>query len=308
MGNGVTGIFGPILLFAIQMQTLFYQKLTAALDAFSSNSSAGFWLIGLSFLYGIFHAVGPGHGKAVISSYVVATGDTRRRAVLLSLIASILQAVSAIIIISATAMIFNATATTITKVTDNIEMVSYGLVALLGLGLLFVKGRIFFKTWQRRKVSKSGFACDAIPAGVTSESELLEIDPNAVLHGVNCACVEVSQLAIKGREVTWKEMIATVLSIGVRPCSGALIVLVFAMSRNLYMAGVASVFAMAGGTALTVGLVAFFSGTARNLLNRFAKADSIAASRLSASLQFAAALVVFCFGSLMLAGVAVASF
>ena len=129
IGNRISGPLAPLLLFAMRMQTQFYQKLTSALSAFAHNSHAGLWLVALSFGYGVFHAVGPGHGKAVIASYLVATGDTRRRAVLLSIAASLLQAVVAIAVVSVAVILFNTTAAAVTRVTSDIALFSYALVS-----------------------------------------------------------------------------------------------------------------------------------------------------------------------------------
>lgn len=113
--------------------------------------------------------------------------------------------------------------------------------------------------------------------------------------------MEVGRLATTNAQVTAKEMLGTVVSIGVRPCSGALIVLVFALSLHLYWAGVASVLAMALGTALVVSLVALLSATGRDLLARLV-ARTTAAGRVYATLELAAALIVFLFGITMAAG------
>ncbi len=303
IGNTVGGPFAPLLLYAIRMQSQFYQKLTAQLDAFSSDPHAGLWLVGLSFLYGIFHAVGPGHGKAVIASYLVATGDTRRRAVALSILASFVQGLSAIIIISVATLILHVTAVEITQATSGIELVSYGLVVLLGVMLLVSQGRNLPHAWRLAKVQQSQFVCQEIPRGITSLEDIPEqANANERLHGVNCACVEVNRLVVTQPEVTYKAMLAAVVSIGIRPCSGGLIVLVFALSRHLFLAGLASVFAMSGGTALTVSLVALLSGTARNLLQRLTASDQTLSLKLSAIFQFTAATVVFTFGLIMFAG------
>jgi ABC-type nickel/cobalt efflux system permease component RcnA len=61
--------------------------------------SAALLLAGISFLYGVVHAAGPGHGKAVISSYVLADGRTVRRGVLLSFLAAGVQALSAVALV-----------------------------------------------------------------------------------------------------------------------------------------------------------------------------------------------------------------
>ena len=63
------------------------------------NPAALGLLAGLSFAYGVFHAAGPGHGKAVISSYLVATGEGFRRGVALSALAALAQALAAIALV-----------------------------------------------------------------------------------------------------------------------------------------------------------------------------------------------------------------
>lgn len=298
MGNAAGGPLAPLLLFAVRLQTQFYQKLIAALTAVSSHAHAAAWLIGASFLYGVFHAVGPGHGKALISSYVMATGDTRRRAIALSAAASLLQAASAIAIVFVGVTVLDVTAAAISGITDELELVSYFLAAALGAMLIASKGRAMRNVWRAPQRGASSFSCTAVPSGATSPADIVGLEGKR--HGVDCACVEVSRLAATGARVTAKEMLGTVVSIGVRPCSGALIVLVFALSLHLYWAGVASVLAMALGTALVVSLVAVLSSAGRGLIDRLA-VGTTSGSRIYATLELAAALLVFLFGVTMMA-------
>ena len=114
-----------------------------------ADGSAVWGLLGLSFLYGIFHAAGPGHGKAVISSYVVANHETWRRGVVLSFASAMLQAVVAVVFVGVAAWIFNATMATMCKTERWIEIVSYALIALIGLRLVWVKGRAFLEHGAR---------------------------------------------------------------------------------------------------------------------------------------------------------------
>ena len=108
-----------------------------------ANGSAAYTLLGVSFLYGVFHAAGPGHGKAVISSYLVANDETWRRGVILSFASAILQALTAIAIVGIAAALLGATAHAMGNTVRVIEMVSYALIILIGLRLLWVKGRSF---------------------------------------------------------------------------------------------------------------------------------------------------------------------
>ena len=63
------------------------------------DASAVWTLLALSFPYGIVHAAGPGHGKAVVSSYLLATRQTLRNGIVLAFMASLAQAVGAIALI-----------------------------------------------------------------------------------------------------------------------------------------------------------------------------------------------------------------
>ena len=95
------------------------------------------------FVYGVFHAVGPGHGKAVISSYLVANEETWRRGIVLSFASAGIQSVVAIVVVAIAAVLLGATAKTIGLTVHLVEIVSYGLVILIGLRLFYVKGRGF---------------------------------------------------------------------------------------------------------------------------------------------------------------------
>src|SRR6266853_6202727 len=91
----VGGVVG--WLFAKQAE--FYRQFSGLIRASKEDGTAAWSLMGLSFLYGIFHAAGPGHGKAVISSYVVANEETWRRGVALSFASALLQALVAVLIV-----------------------------------------------------------------------------------------------------------------------------------------------------------------------------------------------------------------
>ncbi len=91
----------------------------------------------LGFLYGVLHAAGPGHGKAVISSYVLANEKTVRRGIMLSFLAAFIQALSAIAIVGVLAIAMRATSLEIKSAEAWIETVSWGLVALIGVWLLY---------------------------------------------------------------------------------------------------------------------------------------------------------------------------
>ena len=135
--------FGPFTGWILEKQAEFYRMLSGTIRAAKTDGSAAYTLMGISFLYGIFHAAGPGHGKAVISSYLVANNETWRRGIALSFASAILQAFTAIAIVGIAAVLLNATAHAMGNTVRIIEMLSYALIVVIGLRLLWVKGRAF---------------------------------------------------------------------------------------------------------------------------------------------------------------------
>src|SRR5467141_3749375 len=134
---------GGVLGWIFAKQAEFYRQFSGLIRAAKADGSAVWSLVGLSFLYGIFHAAGPGHGKAVISSYIVANDETWTRGVVLSFASALLQALVAVLVVGIAAVLLNATAATMKRAVDVIEIVSYALIILIGLRLLWVKGRAF---------------------------------------------------------------------------------------------------------------------------------------------------------------------
>ena len=133
-----TGIGGVIL----ALQASFSRSLNAAVSALRGGGS---WspLVGLAFAYGVFHAAGPGHGKAVIAGYILAGERALRRGAALSVCAALLQACMAGAIVGLGTLVLNATAANITRAGTLIETVSFALVALIGLVLTWRKaGRL----------------------------------------------------------------------------------------------------------------------------------------------------------------------
>ena len=138
-GGYATGITGWIL----AQQAAFYRELTGAVRAARTSGSAAWTLAGLSFAYGVFHAAGPGHGKALVASYMLANERALKRGIAISIFAALLQGIVAVAIVAIAALIFNATARRMNDAATLIEEASYAGIALLGLWLVWRKGRAF---------------------------------------------------------------------------------------------------------------------------------------------------------------------
>lgn len=282
-------------------QAEFYRMLSGLIRAAKADGSAAYTLLGISFLYGVFHAAGPGHGKAVISSYLVANNETWRRGIVLSFASAILQAFTAIVIVGVVAALLGATAKAMGNTVRVIEIVSYALILLIGLRLLWVKGRAFLRALLRREGPHAhdhthGHGHHHHHHHDHAHDHEHDHDASAWSHG---HAPEPSELA----GVHWlRRGLTAIVAVGLRPCSGAIIVLVFALAQGLFWIGVASTFVMGLGTAITVAAIATLAVAARELAGRLAKAKPGVGVIMLRGLETAAALVIVLFGAALLTG------
>ncbi|KKB08193.1 hypothetical protein VE26_10390 [Devosia chinhatensis] len=285
-----TGFFGWLQ----TQQRDFYAALTAALDALRTDWTA-FWVLGgLSFAYGVFHAAGPGHGKVVISSYVLANERQLRQGIALSTLSALLQGVVAVGFVLVLAGVLNLTSTALGEAAHWVGVVSYGLVALLGLWLVLRK--IFGWGHQHGHAHEHDHhEHDHDHHGHDHHGHDHQHDHHGHDH-------EHMHHAIGPRDIKgdWREQLGVVLAVGLRPCSGALVVLVFALSQGLLAAGIAAVLLMSIGTALTVAALATLAVTAKGLVSRIGGRESALAGRVTWWAELLGALSVLAFGLLLL--------
>lgn len=257
-------------------------------------------LMGIAFLYGVFHAIGPGHGKTVISSYVLADAATLRRGIMLSFLASVVQALSAITLVCVVVILFRGAGVDIRQMVQRFETVSGLMIFLAGLWLLFLHGR--------RRLAEARPAMMAFQGGGA-----LSADHGHHHHGYghhhhhghhdhdeNCGCghAHMPDPQQVERAGSVREAAAIVLAVGIRPCTGAILLLVFALQQGLFWAGLVGTFAMSLGTAITVSALASLAVGAREAATRFA------ANRWMAGIYDFAAIV----GALLVAAIGLSLF
>ncbi|HVV79851.1 MAG TPA: nickel/cobalt transporter, partial [Pseudolabrys sp.] len=304
--DAVGGFAGYIL----AKQAEFYRMLSGTIRAAKTDGSAAYTLMGISFLYGIFHAAGPGHGKAVISSYLVANNETWKRGVILSFASAILQALVAIAVVGIAAALLGATAKAMGNTVRVIEIVGYGLIVLIGLRLLWVKGRALLALLRPAKhhhdhhhhdhghAHHHHHGHDHAHHHDHAHDHHHDHDDEGHAWG-HAHAPEPSELT--GRD--WlKRGLAAVVAVGLRPCSGAIIVLVFALAQGLFWIGVASTFAMGLGTAITVGTIATIAVGARGFAGRIAKAKPGRGMILLRLIETGAAAAIVVFGVALMTG------
>src|SRR5712692_688510 len=304
---------GGVVGWILAKQAEFYKQFSGLIRAAKDDGSAAWSLFGLSFLYGIFHAAGPGHGKAVISSYVVANEETWMRGVVLSFASALLQALVAVAVVGIAAALLNATAPTMKRAVDLIEIASYGLIILIGLRLLWVKGRAFIAAL--RTLHRPAAVGAAVTPAHHHDQAHHDHAHRAHDHDAHDAhdhahhddgsawghahAPEPEELAGPGG---WQRGLSAIIAVGLRPCSGAILVLVFALAQGLFWAGVVSTFIMGLGTAITVAAIATIAVGAKAWARRFADTRSGYGMLAMRGIEVGAAVVIIAFGALLLTG------
>ena len=335
-GGSASGIAGWIL----AKQSEFERLLSGAVRAVKGDGHAMWTLAGLSFAYGVFHAAGPGHGKAVVASYMLANERALRRGLAIALMAAVLQGLVAIAIVGILALLLNATAQRMKDAASFVETASYAGIAALGLYLVFTKGSGLLAALRRRThhshdhapaVAETAHhdhdhaahahvhteACahdhhdhgahdghhhEPLQVSLAHEHDHDEQDHAAHVHDEHCGHFHAPDPRTLGDGFSWWSAIGTVVAAGSRPCSGAILVLVFALAQGVFLAGVGATVAMSLGTAITTGALAAMAVFAKSIALRFTGESSSAGLLIGRGFEFLAACAVFLLGLGLLLG------
>lgn len=295
--------------FSAQMamwQSHFYRQLTGAVRAWQQDGWAAWLLLGLSFAYGVFHALGPGHGKAVLTAYVLANRETIRNGALLALLSAFLQAVVAVVLVGVAAGLLNVSGVTLNRATWWLELGSYFMMVALGLFLVY--RHVIRAAFQRgaqghrhpehehhahehHSHAHHGHAHDHAHQHTPTHQ-----------HDAECGCghLHVPDPALVSGKLNWSRASSAILAVGLRPCTGAVFVLVFTLSQGFFIAGIAAALAMGLGTGLTVAALASASLWANHALEKIVDGPKLRLGMyLVAIVQGLASVAVLLFGLLM---------
>jgi nickel/cobalt exporter len=189
-----------------------------------------------------------------------------------------------------------------------IEVLSYSLIILIGARLLFVKGRAFVSL-LRMLHRPAPLGAAATPASHLAHHHHDHDHHSCAAHGHShdeeasawghTHAPEPVELAGPGG---WKRGLSAVIAVGLRPCSGAILVLIFALAQGLFWAGVVSTLIMGLGTAITVALIATLAVAAKGLAKRLAESRSGYGMLAMRGIEATAALIIIAFGALLLSG------
>lgn len=240
-----------ILIESAMWQKSINQQMSTLLREVAENPTrAGWSLLSFSFVYGVLHALGPGHGKIVITTWLATHPSRLKSSLKLTFAASLLQGVVAIGLVTVVLGILALPSRQLHMSSFWLEKGSYLLVGVLGVMLC---GRALGKL--QRVLRK--------PKRFTS------FTPHHV-HDEKCGCghqhLPTQEQLAAGED--WRARMMIVLSMGMRPCSGAIMVLLFSKVIGVYSWGVLSTLAMAAGTSITISGLAFLVHGFRQLAVR----------------------------------------
>ncbi|MGG4662066.1 nickel/cobalt transporter [Providencia vermicola] len=215
---------------------------------------AGGLLVIASFAYGFLHALGPGHGKLIITTYIATQATHLKQSVVISLLASLLQGLVAILLVSFVLILFQLSTKHLNQASAYAEQISYVFVILLGVFLCVSAIRRF---WQISKPKKSA-ALTLRSIQPLNQSQSKIIYHKVQTESSSCACGHQHVVQSDQLQAGFKSKLLIILSMGIRPCSGAILVLLFSYVIDAYVWGMIAALMMAVGTALTICLIAVF--------------------------------------------------
>ena len=191
-------------------------------------------LLTVCFSYGFLHAAGPGHGKVVIGGF----GLGRRVPLLtlsaISLAASLAQAAVAVGFVYTGVALLGWTREQAHGVADDI-MAPVGTIAIIGVGMWLM--------WRGLR-------------GLHRQTKRQSQDHSGHVHDEHCGHAHGPTVEDLDNLTGWRDVAALIAGIALRPCSGALFLLILTWQLGIGLAGVAGVFAMGLGTAIVTLTVA----------------------------------------------------
>ena len=229
-GEGGGGADGGLTGWLLAEQSQLTHLMAGKVHALHSNPGAVWGLIGLGAAYGVFHAAGPGHGKALIASYMLANDRSLKRGAVMALLAALLQAAVAILLVGAAGFLFNATASQMNRAADWMALMSYGGVAAIGAWLVWRKGGALIAALRRRVDRRRALASAPAYAGVAwtrpafslSAAAFRAAAPGDVAPAADeCSHAHAPDPTLLAGPLSWRDAAGTVIAAGMRPCSGA---------------------------------------------------------------------------------------
>ncbi|MBV2119928.1 MAG: nickel/cobalt transporter [Candidatus Thiodiazotropha sp. (ex Ctena orbiculata)] len=245
--NQVTTIWDEAAAWIWLKQREFHRKLTRELRKLRGKDGVGWALVLMSFLYGVLHAAGPGHGKMVLTTYLLTHRNHLNRGIAMGVTAALLQGVTALLLVYGLV----GMAGWLPQETETASLwttrISFILLAIIGLYLL----------------TRAAVSLTHSVRQLRYETGHVHHNHAGHIHGEGCGCRHLPNAVEIDTIGSRRATAGVVLAIGLRPCTGAVLVLILASVMDLIWHGALAVMAMSAGTAITVVVLAIFATKAR---------------------------------------------
>ncbi|MBB5192586.1 ABC-type nickel/cobalt efflux system permease component RcnA [Silvimonas terrae] len=237
----VRAVIGQLVVWQSKLNAVLREALQQSRQ---NGSSTALWLIVLvSFVYGVLHAAGPGHGKVVIGSYFLTQRARVLHGVALSAWAATVQALCAIVLVGGLAALLGNSSLSILNHAATLETVSYAILG--GMGVLML--------WRlARGLDTCGCEPDQAQA---PKAGAMHAPLRRKTAGKGTGKITYRAAGSDRAARNWRQMALAGAAVGLRPCTGAILVLIFCLANGIFLTGVLSTFAMAAGVAITVSLI-----------------------------------------------------
>lgn len=238
-----TGSFDQLSAWAAQQQRAFQNQMAVTLRALRAGEpGAVMALMGVCFSYGFVHAVGPGHGKVLIGGYGLGCDVPKMRLAVISLLASLAQAVTAIVLVYVGIFFLDLGRTQLVGTAEDIfAPASYAAIAGVGAWLVWRGMRRLLRETQAHDHDHEGDGHECSSCG----------------HAHGPSVEQISET----RSV--REAVVLIAGIAARPCTGALFVLILTWQMGIALAGIFATLAMGLGTAVVTIAAGLGAGALR---------------------------------------------
>lgn len=246
------GGFGPLQVWVLEQQRQVHNALAGAVRAIKGGQpGAVLGLLSVCFAYGFLHAAGPGHGKLVIGGYGMARRVPFGRLAGVALASSLAQAAVAVGLVYAVVALLGLGRSQAEGLAEEV-MAPLGTLMVAGVGLWLVWRGVAGLRAQGAQSSGSHHHHHHAHADHHDHA------PHS--HGAVCdTCGHAHGPTVEEVQhlTGWRDTLALVAGIAMRPCSGALFLLILTWQLGIASAGIVGTFAMGLGTAMvTIGVAA----------------------------------------------------
>jgi ABC-type nickel/cobalt efflux system permease component RcnA len=270
----------PFLQQIIETQRVIHEAITARIEALKEGQSlAALWsLLLISFGYGVFHVLAPGHGKVIVGSYFLGNNASWRDGVWAGLLMAIGHTITAVGIVAVLYLVFGLGQFAVLNDAQYMELAGYGLIAAIGIWLLV-------------RALRDSPECNV--CGHDHHHHGHKHDHDHAHHHHDHDFVE---------KLTPRPSTGLFAAASLVPCTGSMIILLFCLANNVLWAGILAVIAIALGMWLTITAIGLFSMLLRRAVVGDGEHVGPSRRKLTKALRCLAALVVIMTGSLLFTG------